>query len=155
MIQQYQIKPCSREEYGAGSRYMPRGYYCPSTVLDQIITNAKRGKILKHITQRSKPTHRFVFDDAGKLIIAETKAPFPETTEYIVYEQNRILGFSFDASNKITALSEETYEQGLLKEYYFATVSYYGDSIDQAFYESYHYIDGELNNVEHISMPIW
>ena len=155
MIQQYQNEPCSRVEYGSGSRYMPRGYYCPSVALDKIIINARRGRLLKRLTQRSKPSHRFIFNEAGKLIMAETKAPFPETTEYIVYEENKILGFSIDANNKITELSEENYEHGLLKDYYFAALSYYGNSIHSGFYERYHYTDEELKGVEHISVPIF
>ena len=134
---------------------MPRGFYCPSIALDKIITNARRGKLLKHLTQRSKPTHRFVFDESEKLIMAETKAPFPEITEYLIYEYNKILGFSVDANNRITAISEENYEQGFLMNYYFATLSFDEKSIHSAFYEQYHYINDELNMIDHISVPIF
>ena len=155
MIQQFQNEPCSRVEYDINSRYMPRGFYCPSIALDKIITNARRGKLLKHLTQRSKPTHRFVFDESEKLIMAETKAPFPEITEYLIYEYNKILGFSVDANNRITAISEENYEQGFLMNYYFATLSFDEKSIHSAFYEQYHYINDELNMIDHISVPIF
>ena len=47
--------------------------------------------------------------------MAETKAPFPETTEYIVYEENKILGFSIDANNKIKAINQDIYS-GIKKE---------------------------------------
>lgn len=155
MIQQYQNKPCSRVEYGANSRYMPRGYYCPSIALDTVITNAKRGKLLKRLTQRSKPTHCFHFDESGKLIMVETKAPFPETTEYIIYEQDRILGFSINAHNTITGLSEEIYEQGVLKNYFFAALTYTGKSVDNAFYELYDYKADELNTIDHFHLPYY
>ena len=155
MIKQFQNEPCSRVEYDINSRYMPRGFYCPSIALDKIITNARRGNLLKHLTQRSKPTHRFVFDESEKLIMAETKAPFPEITEYLIYEYNKILGFSVDANNRITAISEENYEQGFLMNYYFATLSFDEKSIHSAFYEQYHYINDELNMIDHISVPIF
>ena len=34
-------------KYGSGSVYLPRGYFCPSRVLDTVIGNVTRGRLLK------------------------------------------------------------------------------------------------------------
>lgn len=37
---------CSTE-YGRGGEFFHRGYYCPSPILDIIVGNANRGKLIK------------------------------------------------------------------------------------------------------------
>ena len=47
-------------KYGSGSVYLPRGYFCPSRVLDTVIGNVTRGRLLK-----TKPRTRFQHTDTG------------------------------------------------------------------------------------------
>lgn len=47
-------KQVVRYEVGVGGELMHRGYYCPSLVEDIIVGNAKRGRIAKRITSRTK-----------------------------------------------------------------------------------------------------
>ena len=46
-----------RKEYSVGGEVMHRGYYCPNPIGDIIIDNAKRGRLLKRLTERSKPSY--------------------------------------------------------------------------------------------------
>lgn len=149
MIEQYTSKKCCREEYAANSRYMPRGFYCPSPVLNKIITNMRRGRLLSHLTSRSKATHRYVYDQENKLIIVETLPPLPKTKEYIVYERDKVLGYTFDSFNKINGLSEEVYEDGNIKRYFYVALTYSGN-FHSSILENYHYKDGQLFEVDHI-----
>ena len=68
---EYQSCVPQKEELAANSCYMHRGYYCPSPILDQVLTNAKRGKLLKHPTKRSHITNRYCYDGNGDLYLAE------------------------------------------------------------------------------------
>lgn len=58
-------------KYGSGSVYLPRGYFCPSRVLDTVIGNVTRGRLLKTKPRTKIPTYRYGFDKNGKLITAE------------------------------------------------------------------------------------
>ena len=60
-----------RFEYAAAGD-IHRGFYCPSPVLDIVIGNVHRGRILKRVTARSKISHRFGFDAGNTLVYAET-----------------------------------------------------------------------------------
>lgn len=58
-------------KYGSESVYLPRGYFCPSRVLDTVIGNVTRGRLLKTKPRTKIPTYRYGFDKNGKLITAE------------------------------------------------------------------------------------
>ena len=82
-----------REEYGIKSQYMPRGFYCPSKVLEHCTVNIHRGKIAQR--RSKKPTNRFLFDKNGRLFYAE--AIFPRGAilpEYIFYKDNVVYGIT-------------------------------------------------------------
>lgn len=149
MVDEYKNKKIYREEFGANSRYMPRGFYCPSVTLDKVVDNVRRGKLLSRITPKSKISHRFAFDEDNKLIIVETMPPFPRSLEYIVYEQEKVLGFTIDEFNKISGLSEEIYEDGQLISYFYVAVDYLGN-FDSSVLERYWYKDNQLHEVDHL-----
>lgn len=107
-----------RREFASQSRYLHRGFYCPSPVLDKIIGNAKRGRILKRITSASKPTHEYGFDVSGRLLWCTS---FDEgsimSTEYLIYDERAVYGITFNKYGDIEAITEEIYEGGKLVRY--------------------------------------
>lgn len=105
-----------------GARYLHRGYYCPSPVRHKIISNSRRGRILCRPTSRSKISHHYYFGPDGKLLIAKSILPNGSfKTEYLVYSENKILGFAFDAWGTLVGLSEELYKDGRIINYFCAS----------------------------------
>lgn len=110
-----------REEFGIQSRYLHRGFYCPSPVVEHIVTNMRRGKIAKRITKATRITNRYVFDSENKLRIAETIHPNGAIkTEHIVHEGNTVYGFVFGRNDHLFEVSIEQYEDGRIVSYLWA-----------------------------------
>ena len=106
-----------RREFASQSRYLHRGFYCPSPVLDRIIRSAKRGRILKRITSASKPTHEYGFDASGRLLWCTSfDRGSVLSTEYLIYDEAAVYGITFNAFG-MEAITEEVYEDGRLVRY--------------------------------------
>lgn len=56
-------------EYSVGGEMIIRGYYCPSPIYDIVSSNCNRGRMLKRVTSRSRPSYEYCFDKDNKLII--------------------------------------------------------------------------------------
>lgn len=100
-----------RTEIGTGSKFMHRGYYCPSKLEEVRVDNVKRGRIVSKPTKRTKISHRYYFQD-DQMIAADkcyANAAVYER-EYLFYDDNKIFGITFDSSNCITGLSAEFYD---------------------------------------------
>lgn len=139
------------EEIGIQSRYLPRGFYCPSPDLEQIITNMRRGKIARRKTKRLQPTNRYLFDQDGKLFLAETFYPNGcVAEEYIFYEKDVSFGLELDSDMRIYTISIALYKDGRICAYLWAACN--GISKDtnalgvhSIIYETYSYTsDGYL-----------
>lgn len=103
-----------RQEFASGSD-MHRGYFCPSPVQDLLIGNTHRGRLLKRLTTRSKPSHEYGMDDAGRLLWCTIHdGDMTYDTEYLIYEANRILGIQFQADGVLSCITEEIYQEGKL-----------------------------------------
>ena len=114
-----------KAEFSLGSRYMPRGFYCPSPDIECIITNMHRGKIAKRLSKKAKPPHRYMFNEENKLFLVETFLPNGVTeTEYILHKQNYSYGFVYDRAGHITSISIEHYVDGKLCCYLWAACTY-------------------------------
>lgn len=107
-----------REESAIQSRYLHRGYYCPSPVYDLIVGNARRGRILKRPNAKSKPTHVYGFDSNDRLLWCQNNEQ--KGKEYLVYEGNRILGISLSVNANFYTISEEIYQNKKLTAVYVA-----------------------------------
>ena len=106
-----------RREYASQSRYLHRGFYCPSPVLDKIIGNAKRGRILKRTTSASKPTHEYGFDASGRLLWCTSfDRGSVLSIEYLIYDEASVYGITFNTFG-IEAITEEIYDGGRLVRY--------------------------------------
>ena len=71
-------KKVVREEMCSGSD-MFLGFYNPSPVYDLIVGNVHRGRLLKRITKSSKPSHKYGFDQNGRLCTVVTLPVDPDT----------------------------------------------------------------------------
>ena len=137
-----------REEYALGSRYMHRGFYCPSPDVEYMITNMKRGKIAKRITSASCPTNRYLFNADNRLYLADTFYPNRTTkTEYIVYEQNIVLGVTFNERG-ISELSIEEFNRNRCSQYIWAEAHPKGIGYDFPSIHSETYLYGDDGRME-------
>lgn len=113
-------------EYASGSS-LHRGFYCPSPVFDVVVGNTRRGKILKRITSRSNPSHEYGFDENGRLLWCRNlHKGMPGQAEYLVYEGNTVYGIALAPDGSLRSISEETYENGRIKAYLFASLLSFG-----------------------------
>lgn len=87
----------SYTEVSTGGLTIPRGYYCPSPIIDIVIGNVNRGKILKKPSKRSHITYRYGFDIQGKLVSVCKEEIEVKTKhkEFIVRNGNTELGIGF------------------------------------------------------------
>lgn len=115
----------SRAEFSLGSRYLPRGYYCPSPDIECIITNMHRGRIAKRVTKSTRTTNFYMFNKDNKLFLAETFYPNgATTTEYILHEENVSYGFIYNKEGRIISINVEAYADGKLVNYLWASCIY-------------------------------
>lgn len=153
--------PILKEEYAIGSRYLHRGYYCPSKVKHIIVDNARKGKIISRVTTGSKITHKYLFDTEGRLIIAVSILPDKKRKyEYLVYEDNSIFGFAFDEWDALVGVSEEKYDQDEIISYFCASCYIHkADKIDMGItnihYEEYKATNEEQCEVKYYFTNFW
>lgn len=128
-----------RREFASQSRYLHRGFYCPSPVLDKIIGNAKRGRILKRITSASKPTHEYGFDVSGRLLWCTSfDKGSVMSTEYLIYDEGAVYGITFNTYG-IEAITEEIYEDGKLVRYLHCLCTAFDNVVECMELECEHY----------------
>lgn len=129
-----------RREFASQSRYLHRGFYCPSPVLDKIIGNAKRGRILKRITSASKPTHEYGFDASGRLLWCTSfDGGIILSTEYLIYDQRAVYGITFNTYGDLEAVTEEIYEDGKLVRYLHCLCTAFHEVVECTQLECEHY----------------
>lgn len=146
-----------KKEFAIGSRYMHRGFYCPSPSMEYTITNMRRGRIAKRIDKRSRPTNSYLFDAEGTLRAVETfYINGSIQTEYLFYEEAFVFGVSYDDEGHISEISIEQYEESQIKEYLWACCYYnYSENthlISHMVYETYHYDNKGYLDVEFYDM---
>lgn len=106
-------KAVVRQEYASGCRHLHRGFYSPSLLFPHMIYGAQRGKILSRITSRSNPCFEYGFNDANQMVLCKTlEKRKVQRTEFLLHEQNRIIGFTMSSLGELESISEEVYENG-------------------------------------------
>ena len=130
-----------RLEYGRGGSVLRRGYYCPALVKDIIIGNCSRGKLIHSF--RKPPDYLYHFDAAGKLRLAENNF----STELILWEGNRELGFVVERKDGLCGLSVCDYSAGAPQNcrIFYHTVSL---NVWEMYMESYRFREGFLDTAE-------
>ena len=132
------------EEFAINSRYMHRGYYCPSPALEHTVVNIKRGTIAKRVTKITRVTNRYIFDTEQKLrIVEEFYNGYVSKTEYIFYEEGKVYGFTIGSDGDLINVSVEQYENEKITSYFWSYCSCSGCSNNPEIlfmrYETYHY----------------
>ena len=129
-----------RREYGKGGGSIQRGYYSPS-MIDLVVSNVRRGRLLKKPPKDGKYTYEYLFDESDRLICVYKYGYYDEyqgyvwhdggqslaSTELFVYEPDKVLSLNFndlrflrDGSHDLEYITECKYENGLLTRYEFA-----------------------------------
>lgn len=132
-----------REEFVSnGDPFLPRGYYCPSPVIDLIVGNCKRGKILKRVTLRSRITHRYIYGKQGLMIVEKfgnDRKCFER--EYLLHEAQKTIGISVNEAGNIRRVVEELYKDGKSIEFFYATFEAFDGNhrVTQTHHEQYFY----------------
>lgn len=145
---EYQKIEPSREEKAVNSRYLHRGYYCPSPLFEVLVTNTRRGKILARQTKNSKITHRYLYDSDDNLYLVENYYNGQCTMcEFILIEENKRYGFTFYNNGELCSISIEMFSNEKLQSYIWISCSkgYQTDEFlaNFAYYETFAY-DGEV-----------
>lgn len=143
------ISKVVRKEYSTGGELITRGYYCPSPIYDIVVGNCKRGKLLKKVTSRSKPTYEYCFDKNDKLIIVNYL--YSNFTEILEYNNDTVLGITFSTGLKseIISVTECKYDRhGRIISFVNADSCYNNCNIDNLKKEYYFYNDSGLCKAE-------
>lgn len=115
-----------RQEFASGCHNLHRGFYTPSLLAPHMIYGAKRGKLLTRITSRSNPCFEYGFNNTNQLVLCKSlNNKNVWQTEYCLYEQNKILGFTLNSSGDLTAISEEVFENGQKIQYLYAGFAFF------------------------------
>lgn len=139
-----------KDQLGAMSRNLHRGVYCPSPVLDILITNSKRGKILVRPSEKSRITNRYIYDTAGKLIIADNYTDNKMiSSEYLLYQDCFVYGITIGMSGRLVCVSEEQYQDRRLVSYICA---YYSEEGNKA---ACYQMDCELFRYDDLGLMDW
>jgi len=117
------------EEYGTGGEILHRGFYCPSPVIDIVIGKGKRGKVLRRMTKKSRPTYRYGFNaDEHLSLITDFRHDIDAIgTEIIIREEEKEIGIGFqewEGKQRLEQVSECVYCGDQLSTY---TVGQYFD----------------------------
>lgn len=92
-------------EYGKGGEVLHRGFYCPSKIMDVVIGNCNRGKLLKTL-RSTNPTFIYGFDELNRIITV--KGPWGK--ECIFYDGKESTSVCFEDDNSIFMVSKCVYD---------------------------------------------
>ena len=145
-------KSVVREEFCSGSD-MFLGYYCPSLIFDIVVGNVHRGRLLKRVTKRSKPTHRYGFDNDNRLRtvveIPDEECSDIENRAVLIYENHSITIIHinhFEDITEIDVLAECLYDSKNRMNQYTVGLIYHNRCNDIT-QEIYSYSDDGLDTV--------
>ena len=148
----------TRDEYCLQSRYLHRGFYCPSLILEHIVDNVKRGRLAKRMTSRTNPTNGYFYDEDDIMRMTETYYPNGAfTTEYLFYEDNIVFGITCEPNYRIQMISVEKYSDNRIQSYLVAFFDHIKtDQVSHMEYQSYQYgescLDAEWYDMNALSL---
>ena len=118
----HKAKACAvRFAYGKGSMYLPMEYYCPDPVEDMVVSNAKRGRIIQKISQKTKPDTVYGFDSENRLVTIEDIGDPSEMLRkaVLIYQEQQAMCLYYNEHGQETHLSviyKMEYEQDRLRK---------------------------------------
>ena len=128
------------EEYGLGGTFLPRGYYCPSLILDIISGNVSRGKIQKKKPKERVSDFTFCFDCENKLILVKRIDSF----EYVIHQNQFEIGICFSNDMKIETISYCQFDDQKILSYVWCLYNPYEKKIVELIEEKYKYLEKEV-----------
>ena len=145
----YQGITPTKKEFAANSRYLHRGFYCPSPAFHIVVSNSKKGKLLKQPTKRSNITHIYHIHNEDIYMVEYFLNNTPTGKEYIQWDQNIRFGYVFNHWGQLGGVSVETYNNGQLQNYMWAICHNASSSsedwqADFVHFEAYQYEDSAL-----------
>jgi hypothetical protein len=100
-------------EYSKGGQSLHRGYYSPSPIIDLVVGNISRGRLIKNLKKERTFHYEYGFDSNKKLLIVksfyENKI---ELIECLNYNNDIVLGLTFDQDYEIVQICECKYYNG-------------------------------------------
>ena len=95
-----------------------RGFYCPNLLEYIVVGNAKRGKIKKRITSKTKDYFLYGFDQDDRLILSDMYYTGNRAEmEFLFYEKDYVYGITLSPDKEIVRITEEQYDQNRLTHY--------------------------------------
>lgn len=144
-----------RKEFANKGENLHRGYYCPSPITDIVLGNASRGRILKRITSRSKPSYEYGFDKLGQLCIAHYLYldEFDDNhVEVILHDNKCEIGILFSINKNghtsIESICESVFDDSNRIKSFILGHIVYKNQIDEIEIEKYYYDESGLKTVE-------
>ncbi len=113
------VNSCISFKFGIGGLNLPaRGYCCPSLIMDIVVGNCSRGRLVCKPKSITRPDFKYGFTKNRELVYIESFYEGKKvSTEYILRENNAIIGFTFTDENVLVNYSREQYENGRLIAY--------------------------------------
>lgn len=112
-----------RTEFSSGGELIHRGYYCPSPIRDIVVRNISRGKLLKQLTKRSRPSYRYCYNASDELIMVDIlHNNTPKSSELIARQKQTEISFACAEDFGIQFVSSCAFENDKIISYVFATV---------------------------------
>ena len=114
-------KTVVRREQASGGTCMQRGYYCPSFVMDIVLGNVNRGRLIKRL-RTQKIDYTYGFDSLERLVTVVEHSEVGDFFEYIIYEENIQYGIQYhhypwSGKEYLYLISKCCYENNQLKSY--------------------------------------
>lgn len=125
-----------KTEYCVGGEYLHRGYYCPSSVIDLISGNIRRGRIVRRISGQNPSTFAYGFDKRNQLVTVKKQF----TNEVIIRKNGIEFGITFSRDEKVENFSECVYDENKkIASYKYYTLSPWEERIIELCAEEYTY----------------
>ena len=137
------------EEYSTGGEVLHRGFYCPSPIMDVVTGNCNRGKLLRRVTQRSKPSYKYGFNQDGSLLLVTSFRYDIDAIgiEIITRSGEQEIGISFQEWSgglQLERVSECLYQHGRLVSYIDGLYCHSEKYVTSLKKEEYEYSDAGL-----------
>ncbi len=126
------LQSCTSFKYGIGGLNLPaRGYFCPSLIMDTVVGNCSRGRLVCKPKSTTHPDFKYGFTKEGELVYIESLYEGKKVlTEYILRENNVITGFTFNDEDVLVNYSREQYQNGRLIAY---SLVFYDEILGKAY----------------------
>lgn len=126
------LKSCVSFKYGIGGANLPaRGYFCPSLIMDMVVGNCSRGRLVCKPKSTTRPDFKFGFTEDGELVYIESFYEGKKvSSEYILRENNTLTGFTFNDEDVLINYSREEYENKRLISY---SLVFYDEILGKAY----------------------